>query len=100
MEHLADVRIDETGAAIDVWNQLTDLETEAETAANERQQSLREPPMEIDPTISDAGEIAFYDYLHGDTEGPRHPVLPQVMELIATIRENRDHAASQITESR
>jgi len=96
MEHLAEVRTDETGAAIDVWNQLDDLETEAETPANERQQSLREPPMEIDPTISDTGEIAFYDYLYGDTEGPRHPVLSQVMDLIATIRENRDHAASRI----
>lgn len=82
MEHLAEVRTDETGAAIDVWNQLDDLETEAETAANERQQSLREPPMEIGPTISDTGEIAFYDYLHGDTEGPRHPVLYSKTEIL------------------
>lgn len=100
MEHLAEVRIDETGAAIDVWNQLTDLETEAESVANGRQQSLRKPPMQVDNTICDAGEIAFYDYLYGDTEEPRNPVLSQVIDLIATLRENRDHAASRIAESR
>lgn len=100
IEHFAEVKVNETDAAIDIWNQLDDLETEAETVANERQQSLREPPMQIDPTISDAGEIAFYDYLYGGTEGPQHPVLSQVMDLIATIRENQDHAASRIAESK
>lgn len=100
LEHLAETKTDEIGAALDVWNQLEDIETEAETAATERQQSLREPPLRIDPAMSDAGGVGFYDYLYGGSEGPRHPVLAQVIDLITTIREDRDHAAIQIADSR
>lgn len=99
VEHLAEVRFDKTGAGIEIWNQLDGLENEAETIASKRQKSLHDPPMRIDSVICGEGEIAFYDYLYGGDEGPRHPVLSQVINLIATIREDRDLVASQITNS-
>lgn len=100
VEHLTEVNIDKVGAAIDIWKQLDDLEAETQTVATERQQSLQEPPVRMDPAISDGDEMAFYDYLYGNTKGPSHPVLTQVTDLISSIRKDRDNAASWITEGR
>lgn len=100
VEHLTEVNINKIGAAIDIWKQLDDLEAETQTVATERQQSLQEPPMRMDPAISDGDEMTFYDYLYGNTEGPRHPVLTQITDLISSIRKDRDHAASWIIEGR
>lgn len=96
MEHLKAIKGDETDAAIDIWNQLEDLEDEAEVVATERQRSLHEPPMQVDHTIWDADDMAFYEYLYRSTDSPRHPVLSQVTDLIATIREDRNRIATQI----
>ncbi|OYR66989.1 hypothetical protein DJ71_21805 [Halorubrum sp. E3] len=96
ISHLDEVNVDETGAALDIWHQLNDLEIETEKVATERQRSLRNSPMQIDTGIVDTGEMAFYDYLYGSTDGPSHPVLAQIADLTAEIRDNRDHVATQI----
>ncbi|QKY18693.1 hypothetical protein [Halorubrum sp. CBA1229] len=98
MEHLAEVGSNKTDAAIDVWHRLNDLEAEAESVAIERQQDLRDPPMRPDTGITDAGEMAFYDYLYGGTDGPRHPVLSQVADVTATIRTNLDCTSNRISD--
>ena len=100
VEHLTEVRNEEVGAAIDIWNHLGELEAEAESAATERQKSLREPPMRINPMLPDASEVAFYAYLYGDSEGPQHPVLSQIIDQITTIREDRNQIASRIAAER
>ena len=98
MEHLAEVGGDKANAAIDVWSRLDDLEAEAESVATERQQRLRDPPMQPDPTITDAEDMAFYDYLYGGDDGPKHPVLSQVAEVTAAIRNDRECTVSQIVD--
>lgn len=98
MEHLAEVGTNKTDAAIDVWHQLNDLETEVESVATERQRDLRDPPMRPNSGSTDTGEMAFYDYLYGGTDGPRHPVLSQIAEVTATIRTDLDHIGSRIAD--
>lgn len=98
MEHLAEVGSDKTDAAIDVWRRLNDLEAEAESVATERQRDLRDPPMRPDTGITDAGDMAFYDYLYGGTDGPRHPVLSQVAEVTAAIRTDLDRTGDRIAD--
>lgn len=100
MEHLMEIEGDRTDAAIDIWNQLENLEDKAEAVAIERQQNLREPPMQVDHAIWDADEMVFYEYLYNSTDSPRHPVLLQVTDLIATIREDRDRIVTQVADGR
>jgi len=100
VDHLAGINGSDAGAAIDVWERLDDLEAEAEAVAADRQQSLREPPMQVNPTIDVSNEMAFYDYLYGATDGLQHPVLSQVADLIATIREDRHRVAGRIANER
>ena len=94
--HLNDINIDKTGAALDIWHQLNDLETEAEKLATERQRSLHDPPIQIDTRIVNTGEMAFYDYLYGATEGASHPVLAQIADLASEIHDNRSCVVTQI----
>lgn len=94
--HLNDVDVDKTGAALDIWHQLNDLETETENVATERQRSLRDPPIQIDNRIVDADEMAFYEYLYGATDVANHPVLAQIADLVAEIHDNRERVATQI----
>lgn len=98
VDHLAEVERNETDAAIDIWHRLDELEAEAEALATERQQTLREPSIRADHAIWDTNELAFYEYLYHTFEGPRHPLLSQVTDLIATIREDRDRTARQIAD--
>ena len=96
MTHLNDIDVDKTGAALDIWHQFNDLETETEKVATERQRSLRNPPIQIDTRIVDTDEMAFYDYLYGPTDGASHPVLAQIADLAAEIHDNRNRVATQI----
>lgn len=98
LEHLTEVEVNKTDAAIDIWNRLDDLETEAEELATERQQNLHEPPIQVDHSIWDGDELAFYGYLYGATDTPRHPLLSQIADLIATIREDRNGLTQQIAD--
>jgi cytochrome c556 len=100
VHHLAEVEDDEIGAAIDVWHRLNDFETETEKVATERQRSLRNPPMRVNTAVVDTGEMEFYDYLYGATDGPRHPVLAQIVDLTVEIRDDRDYATTLIADSR
>jgi len=96
--HLNEVNVDKTGAALDIWHQLNDLEHETENVATERQQSLRNPPMQVDTGVDDTGEMEFYDYLYGAKNAPRHPVLAQIADLTEKIHNNRDYVASVIAD--
>ena len=100
VQHLAEVEIDEAGAAIDVWHRLADLESEAEELATERQRSLHEPSVRADRALWDADEMAFYEYLYGDVDVPQHPLLSEIADLIAAVREDRDRAARRIADAR
>lgn len=94
--HLDEVNVDETGAALDIWHRLNDLETEIENMSAERQRSLRAPPMQVDTGVVGTDEMAFYDYLYGPTDGPSHPVLAQIADLTAEIRDDRDRVSTLI----
>jgi hypothetical protein len=98
VDHLSEIDGDASGAAIDVWERLEDLESELGEIATERQRTLREPPSQVDSTIDVSGEMAFYDYLYGPTDGPNHPVLSQIAALSATVREDRNRIAARIAE--
>ena len=100
VQHLAEVEIDEAGAAIDVWHRLADLESEAEELATERQRSLHEPSVRADRALWDADEMAFYEYLYGDVDVPQHPLLSEIADLIAAVREDRDRTARRIADAR
>ena len=99
-QHLAEVDIDEAGAAIDVWYRLADLEAEAEDLAAERQRRVHEPSIRADHALWDTDEMAFYEYLYHDADVPRHPLLSEITDLIAAIREDRDRTARRIADAR
>lgn len=98
MDHLSQVEGNTTDAALDVWNRLDDLETELEAVTTERQEGLRESPLQIDHAVFDSEEIDFYGYLYASSETPRHPVLSQAADLSATFREDRDRIAGYIAD--
>ncbi|MFO8116566.1 MAG: hypothetical protein R6U01_14615 [Halorubrum sp.] len=100
LEHLDGVSGAGTGAAIDVWERLEDLERECDEIAADRQAALADPPMTPDAAVDIEGDHAFYEYLYGPTDGPRYPVLAQVSELAERIREDRDRVASRLAGSR
>lgn len=95
VEHLDGVRNDRTGAAIDIWQRLGDLEPECDAIAAERQETLDDPPMAAE--ASDASDDrSFHEYLYGSVDGPRHPVLAQVAAIAGQIQTDRDRVASRI----
>ncbi|WP_418286253.1 DUF7260 family protein [Halorubrum sp. DTA46] len=97
IEHLDGVEHDRTGAAIDVWERLDDLEGECEELAAERQRALDDPPMTPDLGSGQDDDRAFYSYLYGGGDGPRFPVLAQVSELAERVRADADRVASQVS---
>jgi|GEM_PF-134133 len=99
VEHLDGVRSDRTGAAIDVWERLGDLEPECDAIAEERQRSLGDPPMRpagAGPGSGNDDGRSFYEYLYGPVDGPGHPVLAQVVAITERVRRDRDRVASRI----
>lgn len=98
IEHLDGVERDRTGAAIDVWGRLDDLERECDELAVNRQRALDDPPMTPDIAQTRDGDRAFYSYLYGGTDGPRFPVLAQASELAERIRTDADRVAGRIAD--
>ena len=96
LEHLDGVQGDRTGAAIDVWRRLGELESECDRAAVERQRALDDPPMTADAPGEEADGRSFHEYLYGPSEGPLYPVLAQTAEIAGRIRTDRDRVASRI----
>jgi hypothetical protein len=94
--HLDGINVDKTGAALDIWHHLNDLENVLEDVATERQRSLRTPPIQIDTEMSDTDEMAFYHYLYGPSDGSSHPLLAQIFARIIEIRDNRNRVATLI----
>lgn len=94
VEHLDGVQGDRTGAAIDVWRRLGDLEPECDAIAAERQRALGDPPMT--PAGSGDDDRSFYRYLYGSVEESNHPVLAQVVAVGERVRSDRDRVASRI----
>ena len=100
LDHLADVDTNVIGGALDVWSQLYDLESELEAVARQRQQSLHDPPIRVNPHIADEdGEMGFYNYLHGPTNGPDYPVLAEITILINKLNEDVSDVEHKIVTS-
>lgn len=87
-------------AAIDVWRSLGELERDCDDLAADRQRELDDPPMTLDETVTDGGNNAFYAYLYGATDGPRHPVLAQSASLADLVREDRSRVGSRVAGGR
>jgi hypothetical protein len=90
----------DTDAAIDVWNQLTDLERECDELAADRQRSLDDPPLTPGTALDDEREHPFHAYLYGPTDGPCYPVLAQLAEVAERIRADKDRVGARIAEGR
>jgi hypothetical protein len=86
----------DAGAAIDVWNRLTELERECDELAADRQRSLGDPPLTPEAPLDAESERPFHDYLYGSPEGPRYPVLAQIAEVADGIRADRDRVGARI----
>ncbi|WP_435098659.1 DUF7260 family protein [Halorubrum sp. N11] len=96
IEHLDGIAGDRTDAAIDIWQQLGDLESECDEAVEERQLTLNDPPMTVDDLGNGTGPCLFHEYLYGSTEGPRYPVLAEAAEIAEQIRVDRNRLTSRI----
>ncbi|QHS17095.1 hypothetical protein GWK26_08035 [haloarchaeon 3A1-DGR] len=84
--HLAEGRSEPSfDALVDVWRSLDDLEGACEEVVSDRQALLRDPPF----TRRTERDPDFYAYLYEDLEGPRHPVLATVAEVVDRIRSDR-----------
>ncbi|WP_198664642.1 hypothetical protein [Halorubrum sp. 48-1-W] len=84
-------------ASIDVWERLGELESECEAVADDRQSTLRDPPMSPE-RVADDVETGFYGYLYAPMDGPDHPVLASIATLVDRIREDRDRVARRIAD--
>ncbi|MFC5135184.1 MULTISPECIES: DUF7260 family protein [Haloferacaceae] len=84
-------------ASIDVWERLGDLEAECDDLADDRQSTLRNPPMSPE-RVAGGVEAGFYEYLYEPMDGPDHPVLASVATLVDRIREDRDRVARRIAD--
>ena len=101
LDHLDGVRSDrETDAAVDVWNRLTELESECDELAADRQRSLDDPPLTPETPLDDDCERPFHEYLYGPVEGPRYPVLAQIAEVADRIRDDKDRVCGRIAGGR
>ncbi|WP_096390792.1 DUF7260 family protein [Halopenitus persicus] len=84
--HLAEGRSKPSfDALVDVWRSLGDLEKSCEEVVSDRQELLRDPPF----TRRTERDPDFYAYLYEGLEGPRHPVLATVAEVVDHIRSDR-----------
>jgi hypothetical protein len=89
LDHLADVDANVIDGALDIWGQLQEVESELEAVAQKRQQSLHDPPIRVNPRITDEDDgMRFYNYLYGPTNGPDYPVLAEITILINKLNED------------
>lgn len=70
-------------AAVDIWHRLSELEDRCESAVEDRQAQVRNPPMDSDDSAP------FYEYLYSSLAETTHPVLAQFSELADQIRADR-----------
>lgn len=95
-EHLDGISDEKaTGARIDVWERLGELESACEEVAADRQQRVQDPPMSVN-IGGDDGSPGFYEYLYAPLESVTHPVLAEIAELADRIRADRDRLARRI----
>ena len=87
-----------TDASIDVWERMGALEDRCDTAAADRQASLRDPPLVLEDG-NGADAPRFTGYLYEPMEGPQYPVLASIASLAERIRADRDRLARRIAGS-
>lgn len=99
-EHLAGLPDrSRSGAAIDVWERLADLEDECDAVAADRQAELADPPITVDPAAGTGDDPTFHDYLYGGADCPRYPVLSALASLAESIREDRERVARHVADA-
>lgn len=100
LDHLADVDTNVIDGALDIWGQLQEVESELEAVAQKRQQSLHDPPIRVNPRITDEDDgMRFYNYLYGPTNGPDYPVLAEITILINKLNEDVSDVEHKIVTS-
>ena len=100
LDYLADVDTNVIDGALDIWGQLQELGSELVVVAQKRQQSLHDPPIRVNPRITDEDDgMRFYNYLYSPTNGPDYPVLAEITILINKLNEDISDVEHKIVTS-